>query len=69
ADSERLLGADHADTLARMANLAHLYYAVGRVGDAVTLLRDAATRSERVLPYGDPLIQAIQQSLANIAET
>src|SRR5208282_93531 len=69
ADSERLLGADHADTLARMANLAHLYYAVGRVGDAVTLLRDAATRSERVLPYGDPLIQALQQSLANIADT
>ncbi len=69
ADSERLLGADHADTLARLANLAHLYYAVGRVGDAVTLLRDTAARCERVLPYGDPLIQAIQQSLANIADT
>jgi tetratricopeptide (TPR) repeat protein len=69
ADSERLLGPDHADTLARMANLAHLYYAVGRVGDAVTLLRDTAARCERVLPYGDPLIQGIQQSLANIAGT
>jgi tetratricopeptide (TPR) repeat protein len=69
AESERLLGPDHADTLARLANLAHLYYAVGRVGDAVTLLRDAAARCERVLPYGDPLIQAIQQSLANIADT
>jgi tetratricopeptide (TPR) repeat protein len=67
ADSERVLGPDHADTLARLANLAHLYYAVGRVGDAVTLLRDTAARCERVLPYGDPLIQAIQQSLANIA--
>jgi hypothetical protein len=41
---------------------------VGRVGDAVTLLRDTATRCERVLPYGDPLIQAIQQSLANIGD-
>jgi hypothetical protein len=69
AESERVLGADHADTLARLANLAHLYYAVGRVGDAVTLLRDTAARCERVLPYGDPLIQAIQQSLANIADT
>jgi tetratricopeptide (TPR) repeat protein len=69
AESERLLGPDHADTLARLANLAHLYYAVGRVGDAVTLLRDTAARCERVLPYGDPLIQAIQQSLANIADT
>jgi tetratricopeptide (TPR) repeat protein len=69
AESERVLGADHADTLARRASLAHLYYAVGRVGDAVTLLRDTAARCERVLPYGDPLIQAIQQSLANIAES
>jgi tetratricopeptide (TPR) repeat protein len=69
ADSERVLGPDHADTLARLANLAHLYYAVGRVGDAVTLLRDTAARCERVLPYGDPLIQAVQQSLANIADT
>ena len=68
ADSERVLGADHADTLARLANLAHLYYAVGRVGDAVTLLRDTAVRCERVLPYGDPLIQAVQQSLANIGQ-
>ena len=69
ADSERVLGPDHADTLARRASLAHLYYAVGRVGDAVTLLRDTAARCERVLPYGDPLIQAIQQSLKNIAES
>jgi tetratricopeptide (TPR) repeat protein len=69
AESERLLGPDHADTLARLANLAHLYYAVGRVGDAVTLLRDTAARCERVLPYGDPLIEAIHQSLANIADT
>jgi tetratricopeptide (TPR) repeat protein len=68
ADSERVLGPDHADTLARMASLAHLYYAVGRVGDAVTLLRDTAARCERVLPYGDPLIQALQQSLANIGD-
>jgi tetratricopeptide (TPR) repeat protein len=69
AESERILGADHTDTLARLASLAHLYYAVGRVGDAVTLLRDTIARCERVLPYGDPLIQAIQRSLTNIAET
>ncbi len=67
ADSERVLGADHADTLARQASLAHLYYAVGRVGDAQALLRDALARCERVLPYGDPLRQAVRQSLANIA--
>jgi tetratricopeptide (TPR) repeat protein len=67
ADSERVLGPDHVDTLGRLANLAHLYYAVGRVGDSVALLRDTAVRCERVLPYGDPLTQAVQQSLANIA--
>ncbi|HJY66818.1 MAG TPA: tetratricopeptide repeat protein, partial [Streptosporangiaceae bacterium] len=67
ADSERVLGADHADTLTRRAQLAHLYYTVGRVGDAQALLRDALARCERVLPYGDPLREAVRQSLTNIA--
>ena len=51
ADSERVLGADHADTLARRAQLAHLYYAVGRVGDA----RDAAPGHARALRAGPAL--------------
>jgi hypothetical protein len=67
AESERVLGADQVETLARRANLAHLYYAVGRVGDAKTMLRDTAARCERVLPFGDPLTQDVQQSLANIS--
>ena len=67
ADSERVLGADHADTLGRRTSLAHLYYAVGRVGDAEAVLRDTVARCERVLPYGDPLREAVRQSLANIA--
>jgi hypothetical protein len=46
-----------------------LYYAVGRVGDAITMLRETTVRCERVLPYGDPLTVAVQQSLASIAET
>ena len=29
---------------------------------------DTAARCERVLPYGDPLTQAVRQSLANIGE-
>jgi len=69
ADSERVLGPDHADTLARLANLAYLYYAAGRVGDAITLLRDTAVRCERVLPAGDPLTQAVQQSLINLGDS
>jgi hypothetical protein len=63
----RALGADHRDTLASSASLAHAYYAVGRVTDATTLLRDTAERSGRVLPPGDPLTGAVRQSLANIA--
>jgi tetratricopeptide (TPR) repeat protein len=69
ADSEQVLGADHVETLARRANLAHLYYAVGRRGDAETVLRETAARCERVLPFGDPLTQDVQQSLANISST
>jgi len=69
ANSERVLGPDHADTLARLASLAHLYYAAGRVGDAITLLRDTVTRCERVLPAGDPLTQAVQQSLINLGDS
>ncbi len=68
ADSERVLGRDHADTLKRLANLAHLYYSVGRIGDAVDLLRETAVRCQRVLPAGDPLTVAVQQSLGNIGE-
>jgi len=63
---EKVLGADHADTLARRTRLAHLYYAVGRVGDAHTVLRDTVARCERVLPHGDPLTHAVRQSLTSI---
>jgi tetratricopeptide (TPR) repeat protein len=68
ADSKRVLGPDHADTLARLVRLAHLYYAAGRASDAEALLRATAARCERTLPYGDLLTQAVQQSLADIAE-
>jgi len=68
ANSERILGPDHADTLTRQANLAALYYTAGRVGDAVTLLRETVLRCERVLPAGDPLTRAVQESLMNIGE-
>lgn len=67
ADSERVLGVDHTDTLSRNVNLAHAYYAVGRLTDAATLLRDTISRCERVLPPGDPLMLAVQESLKNIA--
>ena len=40
----------------------------GRVEDAEVLLRRTAARCERVLPPGDPLTQAVQESLASIEE-
>jgi hypothetical protein len=52
-----------------MANLAYLFYAVGRVGDAVALLRDLAVRCERVLPAGDPLSETVRQSLLSIGDS
>jgi tetratricopeptide (TPR) repeat protein len=68
ADSERILGPDHVDTLTRRASLAHLYYTAGLIEDSVALFRDTAMRCELVLPAGDPLTRAVQQSLANIGK-
>ena len=66
---ERVLGADHPETLDRRANLAYAYYAVGRLTDATTMLRDTVERCERVLPPGDPLTRSVRESLTNIAGT
>ena len=63
---ERVLGADHPDTLDIRVRLALAYYDVGRLGDARTLLRDTAERCERVLPPGDRLTGQVQASLADI---
>jgi hypothetical protein len=67
-DCQRVLGAHHPDTLAARANLAHAYYAVGRVPEAVTLLRKALTDCERVLAPDDPLTLAVRESLDAVAQ-
>ena len=64
---ERVLGADHPDTLTSCVNLACAYHAVGRVTDAVALLEDALARCERALPPGDPVTQNVQKALAAVA--
>jgi hypothetical protein len=69
ADSARILGPNHADTLVRRVNLAHLYYRVGRVGDAVALLHDTAARCERTLGPAHPLTRTVRQSLSNMGES
>jgi hypothetical protein len=58
-----VLGAYHPDTLAARANLAHAYYAVGRVPEAVSMLRTTYADCERVLAPGDPLVAAVRDSL------
>jgi hypothetical protein len=63
ADCQRVLGADHPDTLAARANLAHAYYAMGRMTEADALLRSALADCERVLAPGDPLTAAVRDSL------
>ena len=68
ADSKRILGPDHVDTLTRRANLAHLYYTTGLIENALALFRDTAMRCELVLPPGNPLTHAVQQSLTNIGD-
>ena len=64
------------ETLAALLNLAagsaaappmpEALYAVGRLGDATTMLRDTVERSERILPPNDPFTKAARESLANI---
>jgi tetratricopeptide (TPR) repeat protein len=67
ASYRRAVGADHYDTLTSSANLAHVYYTVGRVTDALTVLRDTLARGERALPAGDPLTEAVRESLTSMA--
>jgi hypothetical protein len=63
----RVLGADHPDTLASCVNLAYSYYAVGRVTDALALLRDTLARCEQDLPPGDPVTGSAREALASMA--
>jgi Flp pilus assembly protein TadD len=61
------VGADHRDTLAACVNLAHAYYAVGRLSDASKLLSETVERCELSLPAADPLTVTARTSLANIS--
>ena len=54
ADCERMLGANHPDTLAARLNVAHAYQAAGRTADAIPLLERTLADSERVLGAGHP---------------
>jgi tetratricopeptide (TPR) repeat protein len=66
AACEAVLGTDHPDALARRADLARAYWAAGQAQDALTVIGDAITRSEQVLPPGDPLTQALRDTLTEL---
>ena len=54
ADMERVLGADHPDTLATRNNLAAAYRAAGRTAEAIPLHERTLADRERVLGPDHP---------------
>ena len=54
ADQERVLGADHPDTLTSRNNLANAYHDAGRAAEAVTLYERTLAARERVLGAHHP---------------
>ncbi len=64
ADCERVLGADHPDTLAAWVNLAYAYRAAGRTGEAIALYERTLADSERVLGADHPDTLSSRNNLA-----
>ena len=65
ADEERVLGADHPDTLTTRGNLAAAYRAAGRKAEATTLLEQNLADLERVLGADHPATLSTRNTLAN----
>ena len=65
ADLERVLGADHPDTLTTRANLANAYQAAGRTAEAATLQGQTLADLERVLGADHPDTLTTRANLAN----
>ena len=64
ADCERVLGADHPQTLTSRHNLAYAYQAAGRLGEAVPLYEQALADRERVLGADHPDTLTSRHNLA-----
>ncbi|WP_257139609.1 tetratricopeptide repeat protein, partial [Streptomyces sp. or20] len=54
ADTERLLGAEHPDTLTARGNLATSYWQAGRTGEAIAIEETVAADTERLLGAEHP---------------
>ena len=64
ADQERVLGADHPDTLATRNNLATAYWTAGRTAEAITLYEQTLADRERVLGADHPDTLKTRNNLA-----
>jgi hypothetical protein len=64
ADMERVLGADHPDTLQTRGNLAAAYREVGRTAEAITLNEQTLADRERVLGADHPDALTARNNLA-----
>ena len=65
ADQERVLGADHPDTLVSRSSLALAYQAAGRIAEAITLHEQTLAARERVLGADHPRTLNSRNNLAN----
>ena len=66
AARERVLGADHPDTLATRDNLATAYRAAGRTAEAITTYEQNLAARERVLGADHPDTLATRDNLATV---
>ena len=64
ADCERLLGADHPDTLSAYTNLAYAYQAAGRTAEAIPLYERTLADRERLLGADHPNTLTSRNNLA-----
>ena len=64
ADCERLLGADHPDTLSAYTNLAYAYQAAGRTSEAIPLYERTLADRERLLGADHPNTLISRNNLA-----
>ena len=65
ADAERVLGADHPDTLSSRNNLAGAYQEAGRVEEAIPLYERTLADAERVLGADHPQTLTSRNNLAS----
>ena len=68
ADSERILGPDHPDTLTSRGNLARAYLYAGGLEQAINLFKQTLADSERILGPDHPHTLTSRNNLARAKE-